>query len=367
MIKQTHLPCRFLRKPPRHVCGGVLFRALRESCPLPHLQIQVGFRQGAQPIVSHLQDEPAAPAIDKASCHASNWLKNPARAAENRFLGIARNSYWHNILLPYCQYRAKAITLRIVRMETGSEPDPKGSCGRRGIVIHGSGTHRDGEQRCGRRSSADFTGARATGIRATCGMRSGRLEPMIPPARAGRPAPRRRFSTPNRSNRQKRSGSDGQVAYDAGKKVKGRESTPGRQRRAADARRCQSAAIQTVTGRAWSSTRYAGASPGSNSYGPMPATRPGKLTLRRQRCRCCAWRWSSGATTRRASSSCRAARWSSAPSLGSGETGVSPRISRTSRKLWPPFVTPRFHPAGPQAACRGVDRELNKPPVVNAR
>ena len=33
----------------------------------------------------------------------------------------------------------------------------------------------------------------------------------------------------------------------------------------------------------------------------------------------------------------------------------------------PPFVTPRFHPAGPQAACRGVDRELNKPPVVNAR
>jgi hypothetical protein len=28
---------------------------------------------------------------------------------------------------------------------------------------------------------------------------------------------------------------------------------------------------------------------------------------------------------------------------------------------------PRFHPAGPQAACQGVDRELNKPPVGNAR
>src|SRR5467141_2397439 len=40
---------------------------------------------------------------------------------------------------------------------------------------------------------------------------------------AGRPAPRRRFSTANRSNRQKKDGRDGQVGYDAGKKVKGRK------------------------------------------------------------------------------------------------------------------------------------------------
>jgi len=28
---------------------------------------------------------------------------------------------------------------------------------------------------------------------------------------------------------------------------------------------------------------------------------------------------------------------------------------------------PRFHPACPQAACQGVGRELNKPPIGNAR
>jgi hypothetical protein len=34
------------------------------------------------------------------------------------------------------------------------KPDSKGYCGRRGIVIHDNGTHRDGEPRCGWRSSA---------------------------------------------------------------------------------------------------------------------------------------------------------------------------------------------------------------------
>ena len=55
----------------------------------------------------------------------------------------------------------------------------------------------------------------------------------------------------------------------------------------------------------------------------------------RPRCQRCAWRSSSGATIRRALSPCRAAGWSSAPSPGSGETGVSPRTSKTAPKPWP--------------------------------
>jgi hypothetical protein len=49
-------------------------------------------------------------------------------------------------------------------------------------------------------------------------------------------------------------------------------------------------------------------------------------------------RSSSGATTRRALSSCRAAGSSSVLSLGSDETGVSPRILRTLPKPWPPLL-----------------------------
>jgi hypothetical protein len=52
----------------------------------------------------------------------------------------------------------------------------------------------------------------------------------------------------------------------------------------------------------------------------------------------CAWRSSSGATTRRASSFCRAVGWSSAPSPGSDATGVSPRTSRTLPKPWAPSL-----------------------------
>ena len=54
------------------------------------------------------------------------------------------------------------------------------------------------------------------------------------------------------------------------------------------------------------------------------------------------------ATTGTGSLSCRAAAWSSAPAAGSGATGVSPRISRTSRKRSPPDdrvpQTPRLPP-----------------------
>ena len=39
----------------------------------------------------------------------------------------------------------------------------------------------------------------------------------------GKPAPRRRFSTANGSNRPKGGRSDNQVVYDAGKRVKGRK------------------------------------------------------------------------------------------------------------------------------------------------
>jgi glucosyl-dolichyl phosphate glucuronosyltransferase len=46
------------------------------------------------------------------------------------------------------------------------EPDPKDGCMGGGIVIHGSGIHRDGEQRCGRRISAGFIGGRGAVIRA---------------------------------------------------------------------------------------------------------------------------------------------------------------------------------------------------------
>ena len=66
------------------------------------------------------------------------------------------------------------------------------------------------------------------------------------------------------------------------------------------------------------------------------------------RCRCCAWRSSSGATTRRASSFCRAVGWSSAPSPGSDATGVSPRTSRTLPKPWAPSLlsAPSSMPSG---------------------
>ena len=68
----------------------------------------------------------------------------------------------------------------------------------------------------------------------------------------------------------------------------------------------------------------------------------------------------------RASSLCRAAGWSSVPPPGSRENR---RLAKDSETLPKPsrFRDPRLHPAGPQAACQGVDRELNKPLVCNAR
>ena len=54
------------------------------------------------------------------------------------------------------------------------EPDPKGCCVAVDCVIHDDGVHRDGERQCGRRSTAGPIGGREKGIRAICGMRSGR-------------------------------------------------------------------------------------------------------------------------------------------------------------------------------------------------
>jgi hypothetical protein len=113
-----------------------------------------------------------------------------------------------------------------------------------------------------------------------------------------KPAPRPQFSIANRSNRRKRGGKDDKVGYDAGKKVKGRKSTPWS---TAKGCRCGSSFTplrsRIATGPGWCSTRYDGDSRGANPSGPMAATTHGRLTLRAQRCRCCAWRSSSGATT----------------------------------------------------------------------
>ena len=72
---------------------------------------------------------------------------------------------------------------------------------------------------------------------------------------------------------------------------------------------------------------------------------PARRLYRPARCRVtgprrsrCAWRSSSGATTRRASSFCRAVGWSSVPSPGSEATGVSSRTSRILPKPWVPSL-----------------------------
>ena len=87
----------------------------------------------------------------------------------------------------------------------------------------------------------------------------------------------------------------------------------------------------------------------------LPRRHPARRIYRPARCRVtgprrsrCAWRSSSGATTRRASSFCRAVGWSSAPSPGSDATGVSPRTSRTLPKPWAPSLLspPSSSPSG---------------------
>jgi transposase len=135
----------------------------------------------------------------------------------------------------------------------------------------------------------------------------------------------------------KRGGKDNQVGYAAGKKLKGRKfhalvDCEGLPMRVV----VHSAAIQDRDGaglvldmilRRFPWLELIWADGGYNSW---------QVDAGWRRCPRCAWRLSSGATTCRASSTCRAAGWSSAPSLGSDATGVLPRISRTSRKLWPP-------------------------------
>ena len=115
---------------------------------------------------------------------------------------------------------------------------------------------------------------------------------------AGRPAPRRRFSTANRSNRQERGGRDGKAAYDAGKKVKGRKihalvDSEGLPMRVV----VHSAAIQDhdraglvldKIRRRFPWLELIWADGGNNAW---------QVDAGWQRCRCCAWRSSSGATT----------------------------------------------------------------------
>jgi hypothetical protein len=152
-------------------------------------------------------------------------------------------------------------------------------------------------------------------------------------ARGGRPARRRRFSTANRSNRQKR----GAVktirwVYDAGNQVKGRKSTP-----SSTAKDCQCGSSSNqprsrkATGPGVCSTRSADASSGSNGSALMAATnawqveaavakvpQPGMEIVKR------------GDDTK-GFVVLRVAGRSSAPSPDSHETRVSPRISRTCR------------------------------------
>ena len=114
-----------------------------------------------------------------------------------------------------------------------------------------------------------------------------------------------------------------------------------------------SAAIQDRDGPGWSSTRYAGASLGSNSSGPTAATTLGKLRLRWQRRRGCAWRSPSGATTERL-------RRLAAPLGGRAHLLLVRKKPASRQGLREPcrnsgrLRCPRLDPADPEAACQGV-------------
>ena len=110
---------------------------------------------------------------------------------------------------------------------------------------------------------------------------------------------------------------------------------------------------RTATGPGWSSTRYAGASLGSNSSGPTAATTLGKLRLRWQRRRGCAWRSPSGATTERL-------RRLAAPLGGRAHLLLVRKKPAPRQGLREPcrnsgrLRCPRLDPADPEAACQGV-------------